>query len=359
MKSIRNHSAKPNKLSIIRESERSRSIMRKNLLENKGLPLSVNQIKDLPAISGTTMDSWYIITNFECEGEKIAFEWHQQTIQAGPMRVVTAECLLQNASKDICYHEALTQPVSDKNGASETELKVYSDWGIMQGNRDRMEFDLTLPHGKFKAVVTPKKEVLYNGTTGLLHFIGQDSYEFAFPNMDIEGTLTIDGKEYEIKNTTAWFDRQWGFTVSDTDTVGDFGDESKYKCSWIWLGLPLNEHEAISMWDAYQSDGRHAFVTILKENGLQYNLPAEITYTEIWKSEHSGKSYPKKFEVRIPGEEIELTIESYIKDPEFVRNGGKGLCGCQPLCKVTGTYHGTAIERNNIVEMIEDVCGEA
>lgn len=333
--------------------------MRKNFLPNNGVPLSVDYKKDLPAKPETSFDSWYVISDFECDGEKLGFEWHHQTINAGPMGVInTAEFLLMNGTKNICFHNALTEPVSQKNGADVDKMRVYSSWGELSGDHNKMTLKIEVEDGELDVVLTPKKEVLYNGTTGLLHFIGADSHQFSFPNMDIQGTLIIKGKEYTIKNTTAWFDRQWGYTSSDKEAVIPM-KPGVVQLSWLWLGMTLNDDnsEAISLWDSYGANGKNAFATILKKDGTQRNVLVDIAYDEIWTSEKSRKSYPRIVNISIPSEDLNLKLESMIDDPEFIRTGTE-LSGCQSLCNVTGSYRGKSIARNVVLEMIGDICGE-
>jgi predicted secreted hydrolase len=173
--------------------------------------------------------------------------------------------------------------------------------------------------------------------------------------MDVEGTVAIDGKEYKVKNATAWFDRQWA-GAPDAD-----GDPMKImSSSWLWLGMPLNEDlsAAISLWDLYVDGGRNACATILNKNGTQINVPASISYDDIWTSKNSGNKYPKKVNVAIPEEKLDFTLESLITNSDFVHSDGNGASGCQVLCKARGTYQGKAFNRNVIVEMIGDLCGK-
>lgn len=331
--------------------------MRRNSMPNKGVPLSVDYQKDLPARPGSSFDSWYVICNFECDGNKLAFEWHHQTVTiTSEMKMVTAEFLLMNASENLSIHNALTEPGSETSRADEEKLCVLSSWGEFSGDNSKMTLKLDVAEGKVDVVLKPKKEVLYNGTTGLLYLAGTDSHQFSFPNMDIEGTLTIKGKEYTIKNTTAWFDRQWGFGFSQTEGFGP----GMFQVSWLWLGMTLNDDksEAISLWDAYTADGKHAFATFLKKDGSQVNALADIKYDEVWTSKKSGKNYPRIVSISIPSEDFNVKLVSMIDDPEFVREG-VNISGCQTLCNVTGTYKGKPIARDVVLEMLGDVCGEA
>ena len=332
--------------------------MSRNQMRNLGIPLSVNVKRDMPAVKNGSFDSWYVICNFEAEGQKLAFEWHQQQFKTGPIgRMVSAEFLITNGTQNVCKHNAITEIESPKAGASGDRLHVWTKWGGLDGDEKRMTLKLQAGSEAVDVVLIPTDQVLYNGTTGLLHFGSNDSYEFAFPNMKIEGTLTYEGKPYKIENATAWFDRQWGFDVSKEETVTK--QRGMFQQSWLWLGMVLNDEndEAISLWDAYLKEGRHTFATFIHADGTQNNTLAEVEYEDIYISDKSGNRYPRIFNIRVPQEDLDIRLESMITDPEFYREK-MGLSGCQCLCRVTGTYKGQKIEKDNVVEMINNVCGD-
>lgn len=333
--------------------------MNRNQMKNHGIPLSVNVKENMPAVKNGTFDSWYVISNFEADGKKFAFEWHQQALKIGPLgRIVTAEFLITNGSEDICKHNAITEREGSKAGASADKLHVWTAWGGMDGDETRMTLKLNAGTEGVDVVLTPTGQTLYNGTTGLLHFGSNDSYEFAFPNMKIEGTLTFEGKQYPITNTTAWFDRQWGYEMSKIESVGK--QPGMFQQSWLWLGMVLSEDkkESISLWDAYLKNGRYNFATFIHADGSQNNAVAEVRYEDLYTSAASGNTYPRTVYVDVPQEDLHLKLESLITDPEFYREK-LGLSGCQCLCHVTGSYKGQNIEKDNVLELINNVCGEA
>lgn len=268
--------------------------------------------------------------------------------------MVTAEFLITDGTHDICKHNAITVPESPKAGASRDKLHVWTEWGGMDGDEERMTLKLKSGDEGVDVILIPTGQTLYNGTTGLLHFGSNDSYQFSFPNMAIDGTFTFEGKEYPISNATAWFDRQWGYELSKAESVSR--QNGMFQQSWLWLGMTLNAEntEAISLWDAYLKDGRHSFATFIHADGSQNNAVAEVTYESIYASKASGNSYPRIVNVKVPQEDLDIRLESMITDPEFYREK-MGLSGCQALCH----YKGAKIEKDNVLEMINDVCGEA
>lgn len=336
----------------------------KNSMVNSGIPLYVNPGKDLSAKRDVDLDSWYVNCNFECEGKQLGFEWHQMTINSGPMGMfVNVEFLLMEATEKTWLDYAVTMPLSETCGASEKECYVYSPIGALRGDHKAFTLQLTTEHGKVDIVIRPGENALLNGATGLLRLLGTDSYQYSFPNAEVDGTITIKGKEYRVKNTTVWFDRQWGIFANRRDQLVEStvkeGKQIESMVSWLWIGMTLNSEasEAISLWDAYAFSKRNAFATILMKNGNLVNAVADITYDKIWKSSRSGYQYPGEIHIAIPTVDLDITVTSLLDEPEFVRGEGKAS-GCQSLCAVKGSYKGNPINRDVIVEMIGNLCGE-
>ena len=322
---------------------------RKNTLPNSGIPLFVDHKRDLLAKPGYTGDSWYVKCSFEDQGKMVGFIWHQMLVQAGPQgKVSNAELLLMESTEQVVVEQTLTVPLSERSGASEKECNVYSPLGRLREDNQRFILQLAIEDGAVDVVLKPRKEVLYNGALGLLKFgLFDQSYEYAYPNMEIEGTVTIKGKEYHIHNTTAWLDRQW------VDRSVKAEDEA-----WLWLGMTLNAYgsESISLWDNYGPGKHNAFTTLLTEDGMQLNAVANITYDKIWTSSHTGNHYPGQVHIAVPAVDLDFTMTVLLDKPEFVRE--HGASGCESLYAVQGSYKGTALNFFTILEMVGDLCGE-
>lgn len=328
--------------------------MRKNLLPSQGIPRFVNAERDLIAKHNTNFDSWYIIANWEYEGNQYGFEWHDQTLGD---KFVTTEFFLMDETRNIFKNYAFDAPVDGVTfGVDYDKLRVFTPAGGITGNREEMKLHMENEGNIVDVVVRPGDTVLYNGTVGLLPFLGSDSYQYAFPLMEIEGTMVLEGKTIPIQNTTAWFDRQWGLQ-SNNDAI--FAAHPGMRMAWTWLGIVLNggKEGVVSLWDSYASEGHSSFFTAVKANGLQYTEECEVTYNDIWVSDKTGNSYPKSVNFKCDRVGMDLTAEFIPKDPEFARQTIP-IHGCQSLCKVKGKFDGHEINQYQILELINDVCGD-
>ena len=325
--------------------------MKKYELQNQGIPLFVDHVNNLPAIKGTGFDSWYVICNFEADGKQYGLQWHQQVLFG---QLITAEYLLMDVERNIWSKLSTTEPVSETSRVEYDKMYVSSSFGTLKGDHRQMQLDLKGRDGEAHVTLRGRGPVLYNGTTGLLKFLGGgDSFEYGYFNMDIEGHVIIQGKTVEIRHATAWFDRQWGASGNANDVKEGKGMN---KLSWLWLGMPLGKDDegAVSLWDAYGRDGRFTFATVYRADGTQLNLPAEVSYDDIWTSQESGNSYPRTVHISVPKEQLTLTLRFVSDTPEVVGT----ISGCQSLVKVDGQHHGQRIDRYNILEIVGDLCGE-
>lgn len=334
--------------------------MTKNDRKNLGLPMYVDYKKDLALKPGVS--SWYVISNFEADGQQLGFMWHEQLFPGADHKTMlaTAEFLLMDGSTNTWIDNEVSEPVSKRIGADSDKLHVFSPLGTLCGNHEKMTLKLTAEKGSLDVVLKPRKHVLYNGTTGRLNFAGMDNFQYAFPNMDIEGVFTLEGKSYPITNATAWFDRQISYGLDQSAFVKPDNPTLKFAPpSWLWLGMSLGKdnNEAISLWDAYIADERHGFATVLNADGTLMNVTADVTYDNIWTSSRTGNHYPGVVNISVPTSSLNLKLTAMIDEPEFVHKN-VNIEGCQSLCKVTGSYKGEKIDRYVILEMVGDICGE-
>ena len=327
----------------------------RNATPATGVPLFVDPANDLSAKENASNDSWYVTCMFESEGKTLGFEWHQSNTPAE----VQSEFLLTNATDNIWRPHTVAEPGSEA-GASKSELSVYSSFGTLKGDRSRLTLNLKAEHGSVDVVLTPREQELYNGTTGLLPLGGQSSYEYGFPNMTVEGTFTIDGQTYPVRNATAWFDRQWGTsTVTDPVEIERLADAIA-NASWSWLGMAFGEDHrlALSFWDVYEGPGkRSTFATVLDEGGVLANVDAAVTYDRIWASSESGNKYPSDAHITAPQVGLDLRLKGLVDRPEFVYHSGNGHNGSQTPCRAVGRFGSIEIDQPVFLEMIGSVGG--
>lgn len=315
-----------------------------------GVPLFVDPVNDLAAHEGSILESWYVNAAFESRGKTVAFEWHQGVTPQGSM----TEFLLMNGSDGVWRPQVAAEPASDKVGASTQECHVYSSLGALRGDHRRLQLKLGSGGDRVDVVLTPQGQQLYNGTTGLLRFMGSDSYEYAFPNMTAKGVMTIDGQDYPVDAGSVWFDRQWG--KADGADPAELARKAAQinEAHWTWLGLTFGagDRSAVSFWDVMDTQTRWTFLTYLREDGVQMNVEARVDYQQVWTSAETGQHYPTVTRIVAPAIDLDLVLTAMLDRPEFVYQPGQGHSGSQSLCRVVGRVGSTLIDKPVILELI-------
>lgn len=329
--------------------------MRKDLLANNGIPMFAYPQEDLFGKGAIMMDSYYFNAGFTIEGKPMGIQWHYQTNITPMGPVVTSEFAISDGEAHEYSAHADMTPLGEAAFAAEDRFYVKSKLGVVEG--DARKFTANLSDGDCGMNLTFEvgPQTLYNGTMGMIRFLGTDSYEFGYPNMDMNGIVIFKGKEYKIKNKKAWFDRQWSFQPNGKESIVPIPGQTLL--SWMWMGMILKDDgsESISLWDANGARGKNRFATIVYADGTNRNYLMDVTYDNLWVSEKTGNTYPKVAKISVPDADLEFTTTSLIDDPE---SASDMVSGCQDLVKAEGTYKGEAFERIVGMEIVSDICGD-
>jgi len=135
---------------------------------------------------------------------------------------------------------------------------------------------------------------------------GHASYYFSYPFLNTHGTVTFEGKEYEVTGN-AWYDREWSASLIDKNQMG-----------WDWFSL-VSEGETptglmvFCIRDAQQNYD-YCSGTKIDQNGIASAIPQKDISLE--KLEHisiDNKPYPSKWRISLPNSEP-IIIETITKN---------------------------------------------
>ena len=94
------------------------------------------------------------------------------------------------------------------------------------------------------------------------------------------------------------------------------------QAGWDWSALQLNDGRDIMYYKMRRKDGsmdRYSSGTVVYLDGKTKSLnndEVDLEETDFWRSPHSGIRYPSTWKIRIPKENLELTIEPLMSDQE-------------------------------------------
>jgi predicted secreted hydrolase len=320
----------------------------RSLIENmqnptKGLTPLVYPVKDLLYKKEYHVNSWFAIGHFETEGHKLNYLFHLMTLEnMGPEPVIATIVSFTDETTGWYYGEDNIYPLSAVT-VSESEFNLEVPGGFMRGNLEKMQIHVTAPDVELSVELKPVGYPIYNSGTGCFPLNGMTVYQYSIPTMETSGTLTIDGKTYNLSGPT-WFDRQWEMMPGN--------DEGNIK--WSWMDLNLDNGDVISLWGAVNNGVETAWATIMHPDGTQtvtYVEPLSKGESGYWLSEKSGQYYPTHWIVEIPEFDARLEVIPSPTHQEIVSVVPQ-LHKYEGASAVTGIYRKEQVSGYGYVELV-------
>ena len=227
-------------------------------------------------------------------------------------------------------------------GAQGEPFRVWlKDWRVegqpmrLVASEDGVGIDLVLQQGK---------PPVLQGERGLSRKSaepGNASYYYSLTRMPAAGTVRI-GKERLAVTGSAWMDREWSTSSLGRNQVG-----------WDWFSLQLSDGWDLMLYQLRKKDGTadpSSSGTLISPTGE--SRPLKISDFEIegigeWRSPRSGARYPERWRLRIPSEELDLTVQPALADQEL----DVSFRYWEGAVDVEGTHRGRPIQGRGYVEL--------
>lgn len=143
-----------------------------------------------------------------------------------------------------------------------------------------------------------KPPALHHDRGHLAYDFGGHTFYYSRTRLEARGTLRIAGQEQPVTGS-AWSDHQWG----------DMGQV--FEQGWDWFGLQLDDgREIMAFRMRVSGQERLRGGTLVAADGSATRLSANdigIESEGSWKSPHTGCEYPRRWRVKVRGEEFLLT----------------------------------------------------
>ena len=167
---------------------------------------------------------------------------------------------------------------------------------------------------KIDLVLESSKPITLNGESGFSRKnreVGGASYYYSSTRMVTNGSLTLGQQNFKVSGLS-WMDREWSTSAL-----------SEMQAGWDWFGLQLSDGRDLMLYQLIKKDGDlddNSSGTLIEENGSSKFLNNDdfvITNLDHWKSNISGTKYPSKWRIKIPDQEIDITVMPYFRNQEF------------------------------------------
>ncbi len=153
------------------------------------------------------------------------------------------------------------------------------------------------------------------------------AFYYSRPRMQATGTMTVDGQARPVSGTL-WFDRQWGYDITDPSL------------KWDWYSLRLDDGSSVMLFVFRDGDEPVAMGTYIPPAGDPVPLPADaftIQPTDSWRSPRTGRTYPTRWSITIPSQGLALNVAAVANDQELVVLLTTFNIYWEGLCNITGT----------------------
>jgi len=224
-------------------------------------------------------------------------------------------------------------------GARAENLDVWiGDWSArmkdgtisLRARRQGLELALEL---------TPRKPVVLHGRGGLSRkgpAEGQASYYSSLTDLETRGMITFSGGDgRRAVSGRSWFDHEFGSGLLAEDQIG-----------WDWFGLHLSDGRDLMIYLLRRKDGSiegASAGTLVAPDGSARPLALvefSVTALDRWRSPRSGGTYPSRWRIAIPSEEIDLWVAPLAAGQEILPATLPNLIYWEGAVAGTGTVRG-------------------
>jgi predicted secreted hydrolase len=203
-------------------------------------------------------------------------------------------------------------------GAQGSPFRVWlEDWSaeaVGGAMRLRAAEDGTASNTAIDLVLQQGKPPALQGDRGLSRKSdepGNASYYYSLSRMPAAGTVRVGDERFQVTGLS-WMDREWSTSALGRDQVG-----------WDWFALQLSDGRDLMLYQLRRKDGSAdpaSSGTLIGPKGETRHLELadfQLQVLDRWQSPRSGARYPAGWKLRIPSEQVDLTIEPLLADQEL------------------------------------------
>ncbi len=314
----------------------------------KGVAPLLNPDQDLNWKKDCNSNSWFAICHFESDGHLLNFMYHLMIYPLPTGAVMNACFSVTDETTGEYYGEDHFYPFEQVQISDDTfVIKVPN--GEMIGDLKEMKLKAHMENASVEVIMHPVGEIIYNGGAGLFSVCGIQVHQYSIPKLMTDGTMTINGKTYEIKDGQSWFDRQW-----QQAPRGMSASAGRFR--WAWMDINLDSGDYMSLWSTedMQTGEEHSWATILHADGSQSVAtmePLSKNRRDYWESPVSKQKYPTNWTITLPQFDTCLEVTASPREQEIV---SKFINKYEAASKVTGTFNGKKVSGHCYIELVGD-----
>ena len=287
---------------------------------------------------------WYYTGHlFTEEGQRYGFEFVFFKGQRGDLQGYAAHFAVTDNPRGAFHFD---QRIVGDNGVARPGAGfalTIGDWAMRGANGDDALKAAMPGYAIDLRLASEKPPVLHDGDGYIAYGNGTASYYYSRTRLTIAGTLSVDGHPLKVTGE-AWMDHQWG----DFETYNEGG--------WDWFSIQLDDDSDLMLYLIRDPAGEVVLIdgSYVDAQGHLTVLEGDDFSTEAsgsWTSPQTGTTYPSGWRVRLPAEELTLTLQPSIPSQELDTSETTGVTYWEGEVEVSGSHGSEAIGGLGYVEL--------
>ncbi len=233
-------------------------------------------------------------------------------------------------------------------GAETGQLHVWNgDWSV---TADGDAHQLVAEHqgARIELRLTPQQAITPHGDQGLSQKgaeEGNASYYYSYTDMSTEGTISIDGKTWEVSGQS-WMDHEFSTSFLEPGQLG-----------WDWFALQLDNGTELMLYRMRRDDGStdpFSSGSFVDREGQRTHLTSaefSLEPKKWWKSPRSGAEYPLTWKIHIARLDCELEVQSAFADQEMRTGDTTGITYWEGAIETSGQLQGAPVRGVGYLEL--------
>jgi predicted secreted hydrolase len=259
--------------------------------------------------------------------------------------------LTDETGKRFRFDDRAERQALDLAGADSTRFLVWvgDDYAGLEGDRTTHRL---VGHAQDFALdlrLTPERPPVVHGRDGVSQKSageGRASHYYSFTRMATRGRLELGDDTLAVEGLT-WMDHEFGSAnLSNTHT------------GWDWFSVQLSDGSDLMLYRMRTVDGRLdtcSSGTIVEPDGRSRSLTFRDFASRSageWVSPRTGGRYPGGWwDVRVPGDSLQLRLTPTLEDQELVAASMGGIAYWEGSVQVSGKRAGKEVSGQGYVEL--------
>ena len=170
---------------------------------------------------------------------------------------------------------------------------------------------------------------------------GNASFYYSLPRMPATGSVQLGAERFAVTGAV-WMDREWSTSALGAGQVG-----------WDWFALQLDDGTDLMLYQLRRIDGTPdpassgRFIEPDASSRPVAFGGFSLEALDHWQSPRSGARHPSRWRVRVPAEELDLSVTPLLADQEL----DVSFRYWEGAVTVAGTRRGTPVTGRGYVEL--------